>query len=105
MYLQKVIYQMQSNIESRIPCFHLSQRKNLALMVVGMVYARSVNLPQIASSAPVGETQLEARVQRFERVLSCPKLVPLEVLKPIASRILCSLSQFQTEPLMILLDR
>ena len=43
MYLRKVIYQMQWQIESLIPSFHLSQRRNLASMVVGMVYAKSVN--------------------------------------------------------------
>jgi hypothetical protein len=106
MYLQKVIYQMQSQIEKMIPCFHLSQRRNLALMVVGMVYARSVNLPQIASFAPFEETQLEARVQRFERVLNCEKLVCLEVLQPIAKRVLSSMSKSSVgERLMILMDR
>lgn len=62
-------------------------------MVVGMVYARSVNLPQAASSAPFGETQLEARMQRFERVLKCRKLVALEVLKPIARKVLRSVAE------------
>lgn len=105
MYLQTVIYQMQSQIENLLPCFHLSQRRNLALMVVGMVYAKSVNLPQIASFAPVGETQLEARVQRFERVLNCGKLVPLETLRAVAAKVLSSVSESSREPLMILLDR
>lgn len=105
MYLRKVIYQMQLQIESRIPCFHRSQRRNLASMVVGMVYARSVNLPQIASFAKPSSIQLEARVQRFERVLKCRKLIPLEVLKPISKAVLQSLSRFSKEPLMILMDR
>ena len=105
MYLQRVIYQMQQQIENLLPCFHRSERRNLALMVVGMVYARSVNLPQIASFAPVAETQLEARVQRFERVLNCPKLVPLTVLKPVAEKLLTSLSARQPKGLMILMDR
>jgi len=64
MYLRKVIYQMQTNIESLIPSFHRSHRRNLALMVVGMVYAKSVNLPQIASYAKPADIQLESRVQR-----------------------------------------
>lgn len=105
MYLQQVIYQMQSSIEKMIPCFHLSQRRNLALMVVGMVYARSVNLPQIASSAPVGETQLEARVQRFERLLNCDKLVALEALEPLARKVPRAVAESSRAPLMILLDR
>ena len=39
MYLRQVIYQTQTQIESLIPCFHKSHRRNLALMVVGMCYA------------------------------------------------------------------
>lgn len=103
MYLRKVIYQTQTQIESLIPCFHKSHRRNLALMVVGMVYARSVNLPQIAGFAKPANIQLEARVQRFERLLKSEKLVSLEALKPIARRVLASLSKSQ--PLMILMDR
>jgi hypothetical protein len=103
MYLRKIIYQMQTNIESLIPSFHRSHRRNLATMVVGMCYAKSVNLPQIASFAKPANIQLEARVQRFERVVQCPKLVPLEALKPIAKKVLGSLSQHQ--PVMILMDR
>lgn len=106
MYLRKVIYQMQRQIESLIPCFHRSHRTNLGLMVVGMVYARSVNLPQIASYAKPADIQLESRVQRFERVLKCPKLVPLDALKPIAKRVLATLwKSSRKEPLMILMDR
>lgn len=103
MYLQNVIYQTQAQIESLIPCFHKSHRRNLALMVVGMCYARSVNLPQIASFAKPAAIQLESRVQRFERLLKCEKLVPLEALKPIARLVLASLAKSQ--PLMILMDR
>ncbi len=105
MYLRKVIYQMQTNIESLIPSFHRSHRRNLALMVVGMVYAKSVNLPQIASYAKPADIQLESRVQRFERVLKCRKLVPLEALKPISKRVLATLSKSSKQPLMILMDR
>lgn len=103
MYLRKVIYQTQTRIESLIPCFHRSHRRNLALMVVGMCYGRSVNLPQIASYAKPANIQLESRVQRFERLLKTEKLVPLQTLKPIAKRVLASLSKSQ--PLMILMDR
>jgi hypothetical protein len=70
-----------------------------------MVYARSVNLPQIASFAKPAAIQLEARVQRFERVLKCRKLVPLEVLQPIAQEVLRSLRKSSAEPLMIMMDR
>ena len=105
MYLRQVIYQMQTQIESLIPCFHRSHRRNLALMVVGMVYAKSVNLPQIASYAKPVDIQLESRVQRFERVLKCRKLVPLEALKPISKRVLATLSKSSKQPLMILMDR
>ena len=105
MYLRQVIYQMQQQIESLLPCFHRSERRNLASMVVGMVYARSVNLPHIASCVPLAQTQLEARVQRFERVLKCRQLVPLEVLEPVARAVLSSLSQRGAEPLLILMDR
>lgn len=105
MYLRKVIYQMQVQIESLIPCFHLSQRRNLALLVVGMVYARSVNLPPIANPIKFGKTQLEARVQGFERVLKCPKLVRLEALKPIACQVLSSLSKTSKESLRLVMDR
>lgn len=103
MYLRKVIYQTQTQIESLIPCFHKSHRRNLALMVVGMCYARSVNLPQMASFAKPANIQLEARVQRFERLLKSEKLVPLDVLKPVAKKVLAGLSK--TQPLMILMDR
>lgn len=106
MYLRKVIYQMQGQIESLLPCFHRSHRRNLASMVVGMVYARSVNLPQIAGSAKPAGIQLEARVQRFERLLKCPKLVPLDALKPISKRVLETVWKANKEAgLMILLDR
>ncbi len=67
MYLRKVIYQMQWQIESLIPSFHLSQRRNLALMVVGMVYAKSVNLPQIAK---LRETWQDANRSPCDNALS-----------------------------------
>jgi transposase len=72
-------------------------------MVVGICYAKSVNLSPIASFAKPKNIQLEARVQCFERLLKSEKLVPLEALKPIAKKVLSSLSQ--QPPLMILMDR
>jgi transcriptional regulator CtsR len=43
---------------------------------------------------------------RFERVLKCRKLVPLEALRPIAKRVLETVSKSSNEEgLMILLDR
>jgi hypothetical protein len=75
-------------------------------MVVGMVYAKSVNLPQIASYAKPADIQLESRVQRFERVLKCKKLVPLEALRPISKRVLETVCKSSNqEGLMILMDR
>lgn len=105
MYLRAVTYQMQHQIESMLPCFHKSHQKNLALMVLGMAYSKSVQLPQIANSVDVRAIQVESRVQRFERVVQCPKLVPLAVLSPIATKVLCQLSRGGKVPLMILMDR
>jgi len=36
--------------------------------------------------------------------LKCPKLVPLEALKPIAKRVLATFSKSSNQPLMILMD-
>lgn len=105
MYLRAVSYQMQRQIESLLPCFHKAQRRNLAFMVMGMAYSKSVNLPQVASAVPVNKIQVESRVQRFERLLQCPKFVPLSTLRPIASRVLRQLSGGSKAPLMILMDR
>jgi len=54
------------------------------------------NLPTFNSSRVRG---------RFERVLKCQKLVPLEALRPIAKRVLETLSKSSNQPLMILMDR
>lgn len=43
-------------------------------------------------------------MQRFERLLRCGKFVPLQVLKPITTRVLRSVGCHH-EPLMILMDR
>lgn len=76
MYLRTVTYQMQNQMESLLPCFHQAQRRNLALLVTGMAYSKSVNLPQAASSVAVKGIQVESRVQRFERLLQSPKACP-----------------------------
>ena len=93
MYLPTVQYQMHYQIESRLPRFHKSHRKNLVLMVVGMAYQKSVQLPQIAQGVCVGKTQIEGRVQRFERVVQCPKLEVLEALQPTATKVLQQVSR------------
>ncbi len=105
MYLPTVQYQMHYQIESRLPPFHKAHRKNLALMVVGMAYQKSVQLPQIAQGVRVGQTQIEGRVQRFERVVQCPKLVALEALQPTAMKVLQQLSRGGKERLVLVLDR
>lgn len=105
MYLPTVQYQMQYQIESRLPQFHKSHRKNLALMVVGMAYQKSVQLPQIAQGVGVGKTQIEGRVQRFERVVQCPKLEVLEALQPTAIKVLQQVSRGGKRRLVLVLDR
>lgn len=105
MYLPTVQYQMQYQIESKLPRFHKSHRKNLALMVVGMAYEKSVQLPQLAQGVRVQGIQVESRVQRFERVLQCPKLQPLEALAPIATKVLQQMSCGGKARLVLVLDR
>jgi len=104
MYLRQTMYQMSVRLKSIIWVFHKAHVENLVAMIVGIVYARSVSLPKIAQHAPIKQIQLESRVQRFERLLECGKFVPLELLKPIASRVLRFVSR-KSEPLMILMDR
>jgi len=103
MRLREIKYQMSVKLKSLLPVFHKSHYENLIWMVVGMVYSRSVTLPRVAESAPISQIQLESRVQRFERLRRCAKLDPLEVFKPVATRVLAYLSRFG--PLMILMDR
>lgn len=52
----------------------------------------------------MSQIQVESRVQRLERLRRCAKLDPLQVLKPVATRVLKSLSR-NGGPLMILMDR
>jgi hypothetical protein len=103
MRLREIKYQMSLKLKSLLPMFHKSHVENLVWMVVGMVYSRSVSLPRVAESAPVSQIQLESRVERFERLLQCAKLKPLEALKPVATMVLKQLSR--SGPLMILMDR
>jgi hypothetical protein len=105
MYLRAVTYQMQHQIESLVPRFHKAHQRNLALLVTGIAYSKSVCLPQAASAIFVHGIQLESRVERFERLLQCQKFVPLEVLTPIAITVLRQVSRGGKEPLMILMDR
>ncbi len=104
MRLREITYQMSLRLKRLLPVFHKSHFENLILMVVGMVYSRSVSLPKVAEYAPVKKIQLESRVERLERLLRCAKLVPLEVLKPVATMVLKRLSRGGA-PLMILMDR
>lgn len=104
MYLRQVIYQLGMRLKSLVPCFHKSHHENLIWLVVGIAYAHTVSLPGAARQAPGKRIQLEARVQRFERLLQCPKLVPLETLRPVASKILRA-QRRRKQPLVIVMDR
>lgn len=104
MQLRTVRYQMQVRLKSLLPCFHKSHVGNLAAMVVGITAARSVSLPQVAQHVPLGSIQVESRVERFERLLACPKLVPLVVLAPVARRVLCWAARHLGR-LVIVMDR
>lgn len=88
MYLRKVTYQLGVRLKSLVPCFHKSHLDNLVLLVIGIAYSRSVNLPKAATAVPYKKIQVESRVQRFERLLQCDKFVPLAALKPVARKIL-----------------
>jgi len=104
MQLRTVRYQMQVRLKSLLPCFHKSHVANLAAMVVGITSARSVSLPQVAQHTPFGSIQVESRVERFERMLACPKLIPLVVLTPVARRVL-KWASGKFERLVIVMDR
>jgi len=90
-YLRKVAYQLGVRVQSLVPCFHKSHLKNLALLVVGIAYSKSVSLPKVASAVPYKRIQIESRVERFERLLQCEKLIPLDALKPVARKVLKSI--------------
>src|SRR5262249_23385802 len=78
MYLRKVTYQLALRVKSLVPRFHKSHLENLALLVIGIAYSRSVSLPKAAGAVPYKRIQVESRVERFERLLQCEKLVPLD---------------------------
>jgi len=72
--------------------------QNLALLVIGIAYSRSVSLPRAAGAVPFKQIQLESRVERFERLVQCEKLVPLDALKPVAKKVLKSFHRYLPAP-------
>lgn len=105
MYLRKVTYQMGRRIKSLVPCFHKSHLENLVLLVIGITYSRSVSLPKAAGAVPYRRIQLESRVERFERLVQCEKLVPLEALKPVTKQVLQGLSRRGRAEIRAIMDR
>jgi|SRR5581483_2450325 len=105
MYLRKVTYQLGVRLKSLLPCFHKSHLENLVLLVIGIAYGRSVSLPKAAGAVPYQRIQIESRVQRFERLVQCEKLVPLEVLKPVAQKVLKSIHRGGRGEIRVLMDR
>ena len=105
MYLRKVTYQLGHRIKSLVPCFHKSHVENLVLLVVGIAYGRSVSLPKAAESVPYKRIQIESRVARFERLLTCEKFDPLSTLKPVAQQVLREVSHNGRRALTVVMDR
>lgn len=105
MYLRKVTYQLGARVKSLVPCFHKSHLQNLVLLVIGIAYSRSVSLPKAAQEAPYKRIQVESRVQRFERLLQCEKLVPLDALKPTAKKVLKSIHRGGRGEIRAAMDR
>src|SRR5215510_14242943 len=60
MYLRKVTYQLGLRVKSLGPCFHKSHLENLALLVIGIAYSRSVSLPKAAGAVPYKRIQVES---------------------------------------------
>ena len=104
MPIRVTIVRLGLSVKALLPCFHKSHLQNLVFMIVGMAYSRSVSLPRIANHVPIGSTQIESRVQRFERLLDCDKFVPLDMLKPVAKELLQKMCRNNKE-IMILMDR
>lgn len=104
MPVARTVYQMERRLRSFLPVFHQSHIRNLSSLVVGMVSAQAVTLPKVAAWVSGGKRSLESQVERFERLLRCPKFVPLDVLKPMARRILSWLAR-RGQPLELILDR
>ena len=105
MYLRKVAYQLGVRVKSLVPCFHKSHLQNLALLVIGIAYSRSVSLPKAAGAVPFKLIQLESRVERFERLVQCEKLVPLDALKPVAKKVLKSIHRYGRGEIRAAMDR
>jgi hypothetical protein len=105
MYLRKVTYQLGVRLKNLVPRFHKSHLDNLVLLVIGIAYSRSVSLPRAAQQAPYKRIQVESRVQRFERLVQCEKLVPLDALKPSAKKVLKSIHRYGRGEIRALLDR
>jgi hypothetical protein len=105
MYLRKITYQLGVRVKSLVPCFHKSHLQNLTLLVIGIAYSRSVSLPKAAGAVPYGRIQLESRVERFERLLQCEKLLPLDALKPVAKKVLKSLHRGGRGEIRAAMDR
>jgi hypothetical protein len=105
MYLRKVTYQLGLRVKSLVPRFHKSHLENLALLVIGIAYSRSVSLPKAAGAVPYNRIQIESRVERFERLVQCEKLVPLEALKPVAKKVLKSLHRGGRGEIRAVMDR
>src|SRR5262249_3073412 len=105
MYLRNVTYQLGLRVKSLVPCFHKSHLENLALLVIGIAYSRSVSLPKAAGAVPYKRIQIESRVERFERLVQCEKLVPLDALKPVAKKVLKSLHRGGRREIRAAMDR
>jgi hypothetical protein len=105
MYLRKVTYQLGVRLKSLVPCFHKPNVENLVLLVIGIAYGRSVCLPKAAQAVPYNRIQVESRVQRFERLVQCEKWVPLDVLKPVAKKVLKGISRYGRVEIRALMDR
>src|SRR5262249_33941630 len=105
MYLRKITYQLGLRVKSLVLCFHKSHLQNLTLLVIGITYSRSVSLPKAAGAVPYNRIQVESRVERFERLLQCEKLVPLDALKPVARKVLKSLYRHGRGEIRAAMDR
>lgn len=105
MYLRKVTYQLGLRVKRLVPRFHKSHLENLVLLVIGIAYSRSVSLPKAAGAVPYKRIQIESRVQRFERLVQCEKLVPLNALKPTAKKVLKSIHRYGRGEIRALVDR
>ena len=104
MYRRETITRMQANGQGIIPVFHKTQHRNLTMMVIGIVMAKSVQLTKIAPEVAIDRISHEAYVQRFERLMACEKFDVREVMKAIATQVLKYITQWQA-PLVLVMDR